>query len=113
MKYTMSILQIPFNKIIEGSKKIEMRLYDEKRQKVRLNDIIEFVNAANGESVKCLVRGILVFESFNMIIDLLPLSLFGYENKDEVKLRIGRLFSEAEQDECGVVGYIIDPINLQ
>ncbi len=31
MKYVMSIMQLPFNKILDGSKKIEPRLYDEKR----------------------------------------------------------------------------------
>lgn len=110
MKFTMSIMQIPFSKIMDSSKKIELRIYDEKRQKVKVCDVIEFVNASTGEKVKCLVKGLLVFEDFKSLVSFLPASLFGYDSKEEIKLRMERLASEEEQSEYGVVGFVIEPI---
>lgn len=112
MKYVMSIMQLPFNKILDGSKKIEPRLYDEKRQKVKVCDIIEFVNASTGEKVKCLVKGIAVFENFKDLVTYMPLELFGYDNKEEIRVRLERLATEQEQNEFGVVGFIIEPITV-
>lgn len=40
--YKMKLLEQPFNDIFDGSKKIEYRLYDEKRRKLKIGDKIEF-----------------------------------------------------------------------
>jgi len=42
MKYQMKLFREPFFRIKKGIKIIEVRVYDEKRQKVRLDDTIEF-----------------------------------------------------------------------
>lgn len=42
MLHTMKLKQEPFEKIKNGFKTIELRLYDEKRQKVQVGDYIEF-----------------------------------------------------------------------
>lgn len=34
MKHKMKLLEKPFNKMLDGSKDIEFRLYDEKRKKI-------------------------------------------------------------------------------
>lgn len=44
MIHKMKLHNKPFNLIKEGSKIIELRLYDEKRAKVKIDDIIEFTN---------------------------------------------------------------------
>ena len=42
MLHKMKLNQEPFEKIKNGTKTIEFRLYDEKRQKVKIGDKIEF-----------------------------------------------------------------------
>ena len=45
----------PFNQIKNGLKKIEYRLYDEKRKKLKIGDIIEFQKLPNlNEKIKIL-----------------------------------------------------------
>ena len=41
MLHKMKLKLSPFEKIKDGSKTIELRLYDEKRQKVKIGDFIE------------------------------------------------------------------------
>lgn len=42
MKHKMKLRFQPFNMIRSGQKTYELRLYDEKRQRVQVNDEIEF-----------------------------------------------------------------------
>lgn len=42
MQHKMKLLEKPFNNILDGSKEIEFRLYDDKRKKVQIGDTIEF-----------------------------------------------------------------------
>ena len=44
MRHRMKLKPEPFQKMREGKKTIELRLYDEKRQKVQVGDQIEFMN---------------------------------------------------------------------
>jgi ASC-1-like (ASCH) protein len=44
MKHEMKLNVEPFNKIKSGKKTIELRLNDEKRQLVKIKDLIEFTN---------------------------------------------------------------------
>ena len=41
---TMNLVDLPFNQIKEGSKVIEVRLNDEKRQNIKVGDKIVFTN---------------------------------------------------------------------
>lgn len=45
MKHTMKLHSSPFNMIKCGEKTYELRLYDEKRQCIKIGDGIVFVNA--------------------------------------------------------------------
>lgn len=54
----------PFNKIKNGTKTIEMRLYDEKRRQLQLGDIIEFENRETGEKLGAQIVNFHRFASF-------------------------------------------------
>ncbi len=106
----MEMAQLGINKILNESKKIELRLFDEERRKLRLADVIEFYCAKTKESVLCLVSGLVVFETFNELIDMLPPDVFGYLDRNEVKVRMNRLYTIEEQVQNNVVGIFITPI---
>lgn len=113
MKHIMPIMKFAYDKIVNGTKHIEMRLWDSEHQKIHLNDVIEFVCNPGGDKVMCLVRGLVVCERFDDIIDLLPLKFFGYANKEEVKVRINRCYTFEEQLTNDVVGILIMPLHVE
>ena len=43
----MNLHKAPFQMIKSGAKTIELRLYDEKRKKIKAGDIIEFLQTLN------------------------------------------------------------------
>lgn len=69
----MGLEYIHFNSIKSGMKKFELRVNDEKRKKVDINDFISFTNGL-GESVKTQVIQISEYNSFPDAINLV-----GYE----------------------------------
>lgn len=98
----------PYRKIRQGKKKIELRLYDEKRRKLEIGDIIEFVNIENEEfSVKARVLALYIFPSFKELYENLPLDKCGYteDNIDTASCKdMEKFYSLEEQDKYGVVG---------
>lgn len=112
MKHTMYLMRFSFDKIVNGTKRVEVKLFDEEHQKIKLNDVIEFVCQDTDEKVLCLVRGLLVFERCDDLVALLPSKVFGYDNKEEVRIRLNRRFSFEEQLFNHVVGILIMPLQV-
>ena len=98
----------PFAKIRDGSKTIELRLYDEKRQRISVGDTIRFVNTANAaDAVVVRVRDLFVFDSFDELYKHLPLTECGY-TEDDINTAspddMEMYYPKEEQKKYGVVG---------
>lgn len=113
MKHTMYLMRFSFDKIVNGTKRVDVRLLDKEYQKIQLNDVIEFVCQDTKEKVLCLVRGVLAVERCDDLIALLPAKFFGYDNKEEVRVRLNRLFKIEDQLLYHVLGIIIMPIQVE
>ena len=108
----MHLNKDPFEKIRSGKKTIELRLYDEKRQKVSIGDMIVFDNLSEpGVTISAGVIGIYRFDRFDDLYKSLPLQKCGYSD-DEVKTAspddMLRYYSAEEQRKYGVVGIEIE-----
>lgn len=67
MTHSMQLTPSPFQMIKEGTKTIELRLFDEKRRKIQIGDIIEFSNTETGEKIGAKVSAQYVFDSFESL----------------------------------------------
>ena len=104
MRHEMRLHDVPFKKIQAGTKTIEMRLYDEKRQMIH-GDEIEFTSRTTGEKQLTEVCAIHLFNTFAEIYrDFDKISL-GY-GVDEVAsfTDLEKYYSKEEQEKYGVVG---------
>ena len=63
-----------FDFIKGGTKRIELRLYDEKRQSIQLGDIIEFAKS-DDEKFKAEVIGLLRYNSFADLFEDFDISI--------------------------------------
>ena len=54
----------PFELIKNGSKTIELRLYDEKRQMINVGDTITFENRSDGDKIKVKVIALHKYPNF-------------------------------------------------
>lgn len=79
MEHIMWLNPSPFQMIKDGTKTIELRLYDEKRQKIQVGDTICFINTSNESNIlRTIVEKIYIFKSFEELYQHLPLLACGY-----------------------------------
>lgn len=67
--HTMNLDPKWFELIIKGDKRYEVRMFDRKRQKIMLNDIIKFINNKTGEEIRKTVIDIDTFDNFEQLFD--------------------------------------------
>ncbi len=108
LKHIMQLTPSPFEMIKAGTKTIELRLYDEKRRKIHVGDIIEFVNTqGNHELLDVQVNGLHIYDSFTDLYNNLPLVASGY-TKDDLSTAspddMNEYYSAEEQKKYGVIG---------
>lgn len=79
MVIQMKLQDRPFNKIKNGTKTIEMRLFDEKRKHITNGDIIEFTNISTGDRLTTRVVGVHIYPTFKELYRDYSPSELGYD----------------------------------
>ena len=115
MLRTLKLKQEPFEKISNGSKTIELRLYDEKRQQVQIGDFIEFSLMDNPrEKLQTKVIALHCFDSFQELYTSLPKEKLGYKSDETPESNhMDDYYSREEQEKYGVIGIEIRLTDLQ
>ncbi len=101
MKHLIEVYPFAYHKILGGQRKIDLRLYLKRFHNIHVGDTIEYVNA---ETKSCLLRevkGIALFKDFKTLIDMLPPEMIGYNNREEIHLRVERQYSKEDQEKYG------------
>lgn len=83
MEHRMNLWDSPFNHIKQGSKTVELRLNDEKRQLIRMGDTLVFTNAETHEEMITLVTGIRVFSDFAELYSQYDKISMGYDEDED------------------------------
>jgi len=98
----------PFDLIKSGKKTLEVRLYDAKRKKIKLNDIVVFSKRPDfKEKVKAKVIGLLRYNNFIDLFDDCKPELLGFTKRNYTKenfLKSYRTFySKEDEKKYGVL----------
>ena len=120
MTHYMKLNPEPFSKIVSRKKTIELRLYDEKRKKVKPGDHIVFSKTNHADqSITVEVESIIVAQTFKELFTLISLIECGYQ-EDEINgnnhIDLDRYYSKEEQAKHKVVGirfHLISETNNQ
>ena len=110
MLHKMKLQEDPFERIKNGTKTVEFRLYDEKRQNIQIGDEIEFSKLPELQE-KLLVKEIDLYkeESFEKIYK----KVFVGEDKEKIIEKaksMNRFYTPEQEKEYGVVGIKIEII---
>lgn len=100
-----------FNYIQNGTKRIELRLFDEKRQKIQLNDHIIFTNS-KGNTLEARVIGLLRYNNFSDLFNDFSISIMANKDmtKDELMSALCEFYTPEKQAQYGVIGIRIELI---
>lgn len=110
MLHYLKLNDKPFEAIKSGYKKIEMRLFDEKRQKIKVGDNIEFSKRDNSEEkILVAVKALHIFNSFQQLYQEFDKSDLGYRKEETADYRdMQEYYSLEQQHRYGVVGIEIE-----
>ena len=107
MLHQLKLQREPFNLIKSGKKTIELRLNDDKRQKIGIGDYIVFSETVSKETIKAEVIKLYRFDSFSELYQKLPLEKCGY-NEEELLLAgpkdMNKYYTLEQQNLYGVLG---------
>lgn len=106
MLHRMKLKIVPFKKIKNGSKTIELRLNDEKRQKVQIGDFIEFSCLDEPkQKIQTRVTALYHFSSFEELYTSLPTEKLGYTPAETPNPdHMDEYYPREKQEQYGVLG---------
>ena len=105
MTCEMTLKDAPFRLFQEGKKRIEVRLFDEKRQSLRPGDEIRFHHAETGETLTRYVVRLHRHPSFASLLEALPPEAFGREMGDPLTVaELYAYYAPEEEKKWGVLG---------
>ena len=113
MEHILKLQPKYFDYINNGTKRIELRLYDEKRQKINIGDIIIFQKEPELEvTFKVKVIGLLRYDSFENLFKDFDIKIMADASmtKKELLNELEDFYTPEKQKEYGVIGIRIEKI---
>ena len=103
--YNLNLQDRFFNYIKNGTKRIELRLYDEKRQKIQLNDDLVFANS-KGEQLTAKVIGLLRYNNFDDLFKDFDIDIMADKSmtKEDLMSALCEFYTSEKQAKYGVIG---------
>lgn len=113
MIHEMKLQPEYFNFILNGTKRIEIRLNDEKRQNIKLGDKIKFLKEPDlNESFEAQVIELLRYNSFEEMFKDYDISILSDKSmtKEELISVLEQFYTKEKQEKYGVLGIRIELI---
>jgi len=101
------LYESPFDRIKAGLKKIEIRLFDKKRQRIKIGDKIIFSKLPDmDETLQIEVIGLQRFATFEELLNALPMSSFGYPEDHDKQVfteSLHKIYSAEDEKKYGIL----------
>ena len=111
MKHEMKLNNGPFKNIKNGTKTIELRLNDEKRQLLKIKDLIEFTNRETLEQLLVEIENLYHYPSFEELYKHFDKVAMGYKEDEKADPKdMEEYYSKEEQEKYGVLGIEIKKV---
>lgn len=118
MIHKMGLYGEYFQSIIEGKKKVEVRLNDERRREIKVGDMIEFIKVPQQDEIlKVHVTGIRKYDTFKKMYEDIPFKDFDCEGWTLNEMIDGtyEIYTPEQEKEWGTLAITISFIerNIQ
>ena len=113
MEHEMKLQPKYYNFILNGTKRIEIRLFDEKRKQVKIEDKIKFLKEPElSESFTAKVVGLLRYNTFEEMFKDFDISVLSDKSmtKKELIDVLEQFYTKEQQEQYGVLGIRIELI---
>lgn len=109
--HEMSVKEKYYNLLKSGTKTIELRLFDEKRKIIKVDDVIEFLNGSDvKDTFKAKVIYLHLANSFEELCSIIDIKKAGFNSNDELLTVLEQFYPKEKQNKFGVVGIEVKKI---
>ncbi|MBR2274054.1 MAG: hypothetical protein IJ864_04440 [Alphaproteobacteria bacterium] len=112
-KNVIRVYPFSYNKILGGQRKIDIRPYTPNLHHLRVGDEVEYLNIETGTTTLREIKGIALFADFETLINSLPPEMIGYRDREEIRIRVERLYPKSQPNEFGVCALFIEEPNIK
>lgn len=107
---TMELQNAYYNYMLKGTKRIELRLYDEKRKNIKIGDIITITNAQTNEEFEVKVVGLLQYSSFKEMFNDFDIEILADKSmtKEELMNELEKFYPIEKQKQYNVLGIRVE-----
>ena len=113
MEHEMKLQPDYYNFMLKGTKRIEIRLNDEKRQQIKIGDTIKFLKEPKlNEYFRAKVIGLLIYNTFEDMFNDFDITILSDKTmtKDELLNVLEKFYPKEKQKQYGVLGIRIELI---
>ena len=109
MTHEMNLQDKYFDFILNGTKRIELRLNDEKRQQIKIGDTIIFCNE-QGETFSAEVKDLFRQNYFEELFENFEIDILADKSMTKAELLqvLSEFYSAEKQKEFGVLGILVE-----
>ncbi len=107
MIHKLHLDNIYFDLIKKGYKKVEIRLYDDKRKQMNIGDTIEFINRNTNEILDIKIKNIIVFDSFKELFNNFDNKILGFKENENYKIMYN-IYSKEDEIKNKVCAIILE-----
>ncbi len=103
----MRLNDVPYQQIMQEEKRIEVRLYDEKRRKLQEGNLICFTHSEKAEmQMRVRVRALHCYNTFRELFESVGLETCGFQGYtiDEAVEEMRKYYPSQEEEKYGAVG---------
>lgn len=111
MEHTIKLQPKYYNFMLKGTKRIELRLFDEKRKFINLGDTLKILKEPDlKESFDTKVVGLLRYNSFEEMFEDFDISILADSSitKEELLEDLEQFYTKEKQQQNGVLGIRIE-----
>lgn len=111
MEHKIKLQPEYYNFMLNGTKRIEIRLFDEKRQQIKIGDTIKILKEPElNESFNVKVVGLLRYNNFEEMFKDFDISILSDKSmtKEELIDDLEQFYTKEKQEQYGVLGIKIE-----
>ena len=111
MKHEIKLQPQYYNFMLNGTKRVELRLFDEKRQQIKIGDTIKILKEPDLiESFEVKVIGLLRYKSFEYMFNDFDISILADKtmSKEQLINDLEKFYTKEKQEKDGVLGIRVE-----
>ncbi len=104
-RFSMSLRHEYYEMLTSGDKDVELRLYDEKRQKMHNGDTVLIYDAQNrADYIRCKIVRLHIAKSFADLTKKISISRTGFSSLGALTSAVSQFYNPDQESKYGIVG---------